>query len=184
MKAALVLRKRGAAKALSSPVRVEILEKLHAAGPMSARALAAALSRTPHSLYYHLRLLAAAGAVLEDAKPGESVFRLAAEKITLPGSLGAQARARAASAAAGSILRRASRNFARSLERLGESEDELRAVGSRRARLDGAARREIEKLGARIEALLAAAEKRGQGPVHLFSFVIAPLHDARNRKKK
>lgn len=183
----LVLRSRGAARALASPARVEILEKLQAIGPAGAKALAAALERTPHSLYYHLHRLVAVGALRESlrrgGRRGEAVYSLAAERIALPGAPSSPPRRAAAAAAAGALLRRAARNFARSLPRDAASARATRAAGSRQARLDAEALEEVASLLARIDSLLAAANGRGAGDAYLFTFALAPLAARPSRRR-
>jgi predicted ArsR family transcriptional regulator len=54
---------RGQIKVLASPVRLAIVDRLIAQGPLSVRALASSLGRTPTSVYQHLAMLQKLGLV-------------------------------------------------------------------------------------------------------------------------
>ena len=56
-------------EALAHPLRLELLEHLLAAGPATASACARAVGDTPSNCSYHLRVLARAALVGEDASP-------------------------------------------------------------------------------------------------------------------
>ncbi len=50
---------------LASPVRMEILDAVDAAGPCSVKEMARLLGRAPYTFYYHLKKLAEVGLVVE-----------------------------------------------------------------------------------------------------------------------
>ena len=52
-------------EALTSPLRVEILGQFTGPTPLSVRDLAERMGRTPHSIYYHVHLMARAGLLRE-----------------------------------------------------------------------------------------------------------------------
>jgi hypothetical protein len=52
-------------EALTSPLRVEILGQFTGPTPLSVRDLAERMGRTPHSIYYHVHLLARVGLLRE-----------------------------------------------------------------------------------------------------------------------
>ena len=61
--------RRGATReqreALTSPLRLEILGQFTGPAPLSVRDLAERMGRTPHSIYYHVHLLARVGLLRE-----------------------------------------------------------------------------------------------------------------------
>lgn len=64
--------RRGATReqreALTSPIRLEILGQFTGPTPLSVRDLAERMGRTPHSIYYHVHLLARVG-LLREVEP-------------------------------------------------------------------------------------------------------------------
>jgi hypothetical protein len=52
-------------EALTSPLRLEILDQFAGPTPLSVRDLAERMGRTPHSIYYHVHLLARVGLLRE-----------------------------------------------------------------------------------------------------------------------
>jgi DNA-binding transcriptional ArsR family regulator len=59
------IRDRRQIECLASAPRQDVVDRLAAGGPLSARELAAALGRRPSSLYHHLARLSASGLVVE-----------------------------------------------------------------------------------------------------------------------
>jgi hypothetical protein len=68
-------------EALTSPLRLEILGQFTGPAPLSVRDLAERMGRTPHSIYYHVHLLARVGLLREvglrpgGAGRGEALYR-------------------------------------------------------------------------------------------------------------
>lgn len=68
-------------EALTSPLRLEILGQFTGPTPLSVRDLAERMGRTPHSIYYHVHLLARVGLLREvglrpgGAGRGEALYR-------------------------------------------------------------------------------------------------------------
>jgi DNA-binding transcriptional ArsR family regulator len=77
----LVIRGRGQLRALSSPQRVRILERLIASAPLSIREVAGALNRPAAALYHHFSQLEGAGLIVQAGVRGEG---RTAERIYAP----------------------------------------------------------------------------------------------------
>ena len=82
----LTLQDPVAIEALASPHRLEIVSAIGEAEQASIAALARRLGRTPHSLYYHVKLLGRAGVVrLADTRRrgrrDERIWTLAAARM-------------------------------------------------------------------------------------------------------
>lgn len=88
-------------EALTSPLRLEILGQFTGPAPLSVRDLAERMGRTPHSIYYHVHLMAGSGLLREVGRRegggrSEALYRPVRETVTLD----------AADPAAGSAIRR------------------------------------------------------------------------------
>ncbi len=79
-----VLRRPDQVAALASPVRCQIVDCLTVHGPSSVREVAARMSRTPESLYYHVKALVAAGLVLLQSTRKVNRRREAVYKVVAP----------------------------------------------------------------------------------------------------
>src|SRR5688572_26390630 len=82
----LMLQDPVAIEALASPHRLEIVSALGEAEQASIAALAKRLGRTPHSLYYHVKLLERAGVVRtadtqRRGRRDERIWTLVGERI-------------------------------------------------------------------------------------------------------
>jgi AcrR family transcriptional regulator len=107
-------------KALTSPIRMEILGQFTAAGGMSIAEVAAQMGRSPGSLYYHFGILEKAGILKRvgsrrKGKRSEAVFEPVAPRIALAAS-GSRASGADARKALGTAFRMAERDFAAALE--------------------------------------------------------------------
>lgn len=76
-------------RALTSPIRLEIIGHFMSPGAMSIADIAERMGRTPGSLYYHFKVLEKVGLVHRvGSRPGvkksEALFELAASRIELP----------------------------------------------------------------------------------------------------
>jgi hypothetical protein len=93
-------------EALASPLRLEILGQFTGPAPLSVRNLAERMGRTPHSIYYHVHLLARVGLLREvGPRPGgagrsETLYQPVRETITLGAEPGAEDTMRRTMAAA------------------------------------------------------------------------------------
>ena len=108
----LVIRDPALFGAVASARRMEIITSLGDAGPASIAELAGRLGRSPHSLYYHMRLMEVAG-VVRSARKGrrkkEAVYELTARSIMLGPDPESKASIQATEHALDSILRLTSR---------------------------------------------------------------------------
>jgi hypothetical protein len=74
--------------ALTSPLRLEILGQFTGPTPLSVRDLAERMGRTPHSIYYHVHLMARIGLLREVGRReaggrGEALYRPVRDTVTL-----------------------------------------------------------------------------------------------------
>jgi DNA-binding transcriptional ArsR family regulator len=167
---------------LASPTRIEIVDTLEALGAaVSVAELAAALGRPADGLYYHLRQLADAGLIEEDAAPDGRRYRTrtrAGDRLRLRYRPGATANADAVGRVAASVLRVAGRDFARAL-----ADPDTVVEGARRelwaARGKGwvgaSELAEINRLLRRLMELLQQPAGERRGKLVSLSWVLAPL---------
>lgn len=127
---------------MASPARLELIEAVDAAGPVSARALARRLRRSAGSVYHHLRILEHAGLV---RRSGFRPARRRPEALYVLTARRHAAGPRAAGHPPAAVLRAALRQAGRDAER---------ALGRREAPARGLFH------GAQITAALRAAEVR------------------------
>jgi hypothetical protein len=84
-----VVRRADQRAALTSPLRLEILEHFHVAGPAAVDEIAARMGRAPDSLYYHVRMLVKVGLLRasgsrKSGKRGKALYAAVAPQIELP----------------------------------------------------------------------------------------------------
>jgi predicted ArsR family transcriptional regulator len=109
-------------EALTSPLRLEILGQFMEPTPLSVRDLAERMGRTPHSIYYHVHLLARVGLLREvgprsgGAGRSEALYQPVRDTITLEAEPGAEDSIRRTMAAA---FRMALRDLDTALESAG-----------------------------------------------------------------
>jgi DNA-binding transcriptional ArsR family regulator len=177
-----IVERPAAVALLASPVRQEIVDTLEALGGEAAvAAIAAQLGRPSDALYYHLRLLAEAGLVVELPGDGEGRrYRTTAgpgTRLRLRYRPGRTTNARAVVRVAGGMLRTAARDFAA-------------AIADPRAVVRGAARElwasrtkgwvgrdellEINRLLERLQVLLERGKSPGRTQLLSFTWVMAP----------
>ena len=104
-------------RALTSPLRIELIGAIQEAESCSVRELAARIGRPADGLYHHVRLLLEAGVIVEveARKVGrrtEAVYALKAERIAGSLDSGSAASRTAVTRAAAATLRLAAREFA------------------------------------------------------------------------
>jgi hypothetical protein len=106
-------------EALTSPLRLEILGQFTGPAPLSVRDLAERMGRTPHSIYYHVHLLARVGLLREvgpragGAGRSEALYQPARDTIKLEAEPGTEDTIRRTMAAA---FRMAERDLDTALE--------------------------------------------------------------------
>ena len=110
----------GQLRALSSPVRIEIVGAFQSFGPMSIRELAEKMARPADGLYHHMRQLAKVDIIRVKltrrvGKRDEAVFELTAERFGHTAPPRSPAMKKAIVQTAGAALRLASREFNRAV---------------------------------------------------------------------
>ncbi len=185
----LLLQDPVAIEALASPHRLEIVSAIGEAKQASIAALARQLGRTPHSLYYHVKLLERAGVVrLADTRRrgrrDERIWTLAGERILLDSATRSPASMVKASKAVDAMLRLTSRELSAALRRRAERPDETPLTGTRmKARLGGRALRRVVGLIEEIGRVVADANRgTGSGRTFAITLVLAPTEDKTTRE--
>ncbi|HVT43407.1 MAG TPA: helix-turn-helix domain-containing protein [Thermoanaerobaculia bacterium] len=183
--------KETAFRAMASPHRLELITALGDAGSASIAELALVLGRTPHSLYYHIKLLEEAGIVVpaEKRRRGrrdEQVWALAAEKILLSVSPGGSGFHAERSKAIESMLRLTARELQTAIERSSTTrESEHREIiGMRmKGRVDEATLRQINRLIDRLEALMRKSNREEKDDrLFALTIVLNPVADRTSRE--
>ena len=179
----LTLSDPRAGRALASPHRLEIIAALGDAGAVSIAELARRLGRTPHSLYYHVKQLAAAGIVVpaevrHRGRHDERIWTLVADRILLGAA--ADGSGRDGSRAVDAMLRLTSRELQLALRRARSRRGEGPSViGLRmKGRLDEATLTRLRRLIAQMEAVIQRANRRGRtGRLYALTIVLTPTED-------
>ena len=162
---------------LASPVRLELLGAIAALGTCTAAELASTTGRAASSLYFHLDQLVDAGLVLRDEQPTGAGYTVVARQVSVAyrpedaGMLAAMVRS------AGNVLRAAERAVCRALAsgraKVG-SRDADTLVLCRRAFLEPADRRELNRHVTAIDKLLQRAGRTRRGKLVMFTACLAP----------
>lgn len=195
--------------ALTSPVRVEIIEHLHLSGPCSVAQIAAHMGRPADTLYHHLRVLQAAGLVLQSdfRKSGrkiEAVFALASPWIRPDYDVRTGRNVAPLKRLASAVLRMADRAFAEALDR-GNVEfnpdahergrSGMPIARRKRSRPNAWARRQVGRLtpGAlasalrhfrAVSSLLARGGKRRSGTLYSWTNFFLPVCERARRHRE
>ena len=180
-----LIREPAQLRALSSPVRQEILDALASAGESSIAELAAHLGRRPHALYYHLRALERVELVRRtgtrrSGKADAALYAVPAPRMMLQYRLGSRAFLADMGKTVRSMLRLTERDFRRALRfrsALAEGPRRNLLCGRTKARLDDAQMERVNALFAALYEELAAAQGQREGRLHALTLVIAPLED-------
>ena len=180
-----ILRVRRAREldALVSPGRMELVDCLQALGPATIAEIGASLARKPASLYYHVHRLVAAGLVRVKAKRSgarrpEVVYELAAQAISVEGSLRSRRAARALTRAAAALLRRAAREYSRALEAWNDAGPERTPILFA-ARMNGplppASAQRVTRHVLAIQRIFQGARVAGRGRPFALTALMCPL---------
>jgi len=180
-----LIRSRKQLAVLRAAARQEIVDVLEQLGTVSVAELAATLGRPADALYFHLRALTRAGLVRRSGsrtRPGgsEALYRTVAPELRLRYEPDDAANREAVSAIVASMLRLATRDFARALRGgdvlvngPGRELSAVRKVG----RLSAA---QIARLNRGIAALVReVSASRGEGRLYAVTLSVTPL-DHRN----
>ena len=167
-------------EALTSPLRLEILGQFTGPKPLSVRDLAERMGRTPHSIYYHVHLMARIGLLREVGRReggsrSEALYQPARDEVALD----------AADPGAGRAIRRtmaaAFRMAERDLEAALESAPcDPRLLGMRgHFRATPSVLRQVRRhLEAALEIVQREAGRgagRKQGPLYSLTLALLPL---------
>lgn len=182
-------------RAISSPVRQELLTALGSRDALSVRELAERLGRAPSSLYYHVRELLKAGILVEagerpSGKRIETIYAMTTDRILLDAGSRSSAQAEAATKAVQSILRLTGREVAAAIEL-----DDVRRDGTDReiygvrgkARLKRSELREVNRCITRIEEILrdssiSKSGKRRGTRMYAVTAILTPSLDKHSRE--
>jgi Helix-turn-helix domain len=178
-----VLTTRRQMAALASPVRLELVGAVKAAGPSSVRELAARMGRPADGLYHHVKALLRAGVLVQTdtrkaGKRTEAVYALAAPRIGGALDPASPAGRDDVTRAAAAVLRLAGREFTAAVRsgRVGCAGNVRNALVQRqKSWLTDDALAELHGLLARVEQLLTATAERRAGRPYAFTTVLAPL---------
>lgn len=171
-------------RALTSPVRQEIVDALESAGPCTMARLGELIGRPPDGLYFHIRRLVRVGLILErephrEGRHVSAVYDLPGRPVRL--RYAAPASAKDLSAVVAAALRTGSREFAAGVRehlRSGAAEPPAGLWGAR-AKGWLTPREAAEVRGLLTEAmgiLRRGAPREGAAPVSL-SLALAPVDD-------
>ncbi len=116
-----VVRRADQRAALTSPLRLEILEHFLVAGPAAVDEIAARMGRAADSLYYHVRMLVKVGLLRprgsrKSGKRDKTLYAVVARRIELPCRPGSAALTESTMKTMASAFRMAEREMHASLE--------------------------------------------------------------------
>jgi hypothetical protein len=168
-------------QALTSPLRLEILGQFTGPKPLSVRDLAERMGRTPHSIYYHVHLMARVGLLREVGQRregggrGEALYQPARERFALEAA--DPAAALAIRRTMGAAFRMAERDLEAALE---SAPDDPRLLGMRghfRAtpRVLRQVRRHLEAALNIVQREAGRGAGRQQGPLYSLTLALLPL---------
>ena len=166
-------------RVLASPLRAEIIGHFQTDGPQSIRELAASLGRAASGLYHHVRLLERSGLLAEkerrmSGRREEVVYALTAPRAGSGSALDPALRP-AVAAAAAAALRLAGRELTAALNACPPGGHSGARLSRQRVWLSATGARRAHALLGRLEALLAAENRRRTGKLHVITTVFVPL---------
>ncbi len=176
---------------LTSPVRIEIIERLQGSGISSIAEIAKRMSRSAGSLYHHFHMLLAAGVLVEEGRRRagrrwETLYGLAAPRFYMDLDHSSPRSVRCYRRSAGALLRLTDRNFS-------EAVDSGQAVPTgryrnldanmKKARMTKSGLARVNRLLEEIHNIMREEDARGTGQPCALTTVLLPLIDATERKK-
>ncbi len=176
---------------LTSPVRIEIIERLQGGGPSSIADIARSMDRSAASLYHHFHKLLAAGVLVEEGRRRagrrwEALYGLAAPRFYMDLDQSSQRSIRCYRQSASALLRLTDRNFAEAVA-LGQVVSTGRnrnlIANLKKARLTKAGLARVNRLLQEIYKIMREEDARGAGQPCALTTVLLPLHDTTQRKK-
>lgn len=177
---------------LTSPVRIEIIERLQGAGPSSIADVARKMGRSAGSLYHHVSKLLAAGVLVEkgrrrSGRRWEVLYQLAAPHFHMDLDQSSPRSIQCYRRSASALLRLTDRNFADAVE-------SGRAVTSgryrnldanlKKARLTKAGLARVNSLLDEIYKVMREEDARGAGQPCALTAVLLPLFDTTQRERE
>lgn len=157
-------------EALTSPVRLEMLELFGLFGPCSVTDVARHMERAPDSLYYHVRKLVEVGLLVRSGDRAgthrsEALYRLPADELEIPREADSADVRRTRRRTIDAFLRLAGRELdAALMDEDAEDEGAGRVLYGRRlrAKISTSALAEVNRHIAAIEDVFAQAKERGE----------------------
>ena len=167
-------------EALTSPIRLELLEALHALGTGSVRDVAERMDRPPDALYYHLRLLERVGIIKRTGsrpagKRSEALYSPAVGKIELDAENPTDAVLKSTRKTMGAMLRLTEREVMAAIETQAETDGRYRELfcGRLKGRLSKTALAEVNKHINAIQRILTQEDRLPARGRTMFSLTIA-----------
>lgn len=179
-------------RALASPMRQRVLDRLEAIGPCSVRDLAASLNVAADSLYYHLRQLERIGLLVvgrrrpRRGRREEAVLRLRSTNWRISYEPSDPRTASAVLKVGRTILRQAQRDFAAGLRHpRATTRGPLRNLWA--LRLEGSLKpREVRRINVHLTAILEILRQGGRDPgegLLAVSWLLAPIDPLGGRRR-
>lgn len=176
-------------RVISSPVSFAIIQTLQHLGPGTVRELGPRIGRKPNSLHYHMRRLVNTGMVRKTGtrRSGartEAIYDVTANRFIGSGLSDRPALLRPVNEGVASLLRLATRNFAKATE----TRQNLRETGNRRnilarhvtARLTNNQLSELNDCINRIDEIFASSIGSEDGQMCALTMVLTPIDTANN----
>ncbi len=177
-------------RALISPVRQEIADAVHAAGPVSISQLAGILGRPADALYFHVRMLEGVGLLrrtgtASTGRRAGAVYDVCARPLMIKYDISGSAATRSIVKVSASMLRLAHRDFARAFsEGLVRPEGQSRNTWSGRAKgwLTEDELAQVNRSWKKILELLHKGRPRAGATLHAATFIMTPLREKKRAK--
>lgn len=170
-------------RALSSPLRIEIIERLQALGPRSIAELARLLGRRRDTLYHHVRKLVAVGVLDEQGQRAtghrpERVYALTSARVAVAKHVASHADADLARRTAASVLRLTMRNLESAISarrRRGAQTPRAVMVARHKARLTAEQLADLHHRIATVQRFLERHLGNQTGDLYVLTLVLTPL---------
>jgi len=176
---------------LTSPVRIEIIERMQGVGACSIADIARRMGRSAASLYHHFHKLLVAGVLVEEGRRRagrrwEALYALAAPRFHMELDQSSQRNVRCYRQSASALLRLTERNFSDAVE-FGQVVSTGRqrnlAANLWKARLTKAGLARVNRLLQEIYKVMREEDARGVGHPCALTNVLLPLLETAQQKK-
>jgi predicted ArsR family transcriptional regulator len=182
----LILRSAAQIRAVTPPLRAEILDHLLRSDGRSIAELAVLMGRRPNAIAYHVRCLATAGILLvvghrRTRGRSEAIYRLRKARIGIATSAGSPAHARLVVRGAAAALRLAEREIADAITTgsLRDDAGEVRPGARHRARLSEADVAAVQRRLAEVARIFDRRREATSGRMFALTYVLVPVRDRR-----